>query len=176
MLVTQLGPTLCDPMDCSPPGCSVHGILQARILWWVAISFSRGPSWCRDGTQVSCIARQILYHQVRLLIVKLVLEKHLILKFWKWFGNISFSGANTELIFIPKQWKIFLINRTKYSSMSQLRKLIGTFRQEWRKERKDKDRDVHLKNLYFDKILSVKLKPMTIQEFSFTAVIIMMIC
>ena len=60
--------------------------------------------------------------------------------------------------------------------MSQLRKLIGTFRQEWRKERKDKDRDVHLKNLYFDKILSVKLKPMTIQEFSFTAVIIMMIC
>jgi len=60
--------------------------------------------------------------------------------------------------------------------MSQLRKLIGTFRQEGRKERKDKDRDVHLKNLYSDKILSVKLKPMTIQEFSFTAVIIMMIC
>ena len=38
----QSCPTLCDPMDCSPPGSSVHGILQARILEWVAISFSRG--------------------------------------------------------------------------------------------------------------------------------------
>ena len=40
--VAQLCPTLCDPVDCSPPGSSVHGILQARILEWVAISFSRG--------------------------------------------------------------------------------------------------------------------------------------
>ena len=40
MLVTQLCPTLCDPKDCSPPACSVHGILQARILEWVAIPFS----------------------------------------------------------------------------------------------------------------------------------------
>ena len=43
-LVTQLCPTPWDPMDCSPPGSSVHGILQARILEWVAISFSRGSS------------------------------------------------------------------------------------------------------------------------------------
>ena len=43
-------------MDCSPPGSSVHGILQARILEWVAISFSRGSSWPRDRTQVSRIA------------------------------------------------------------------------------------------------------------------------
>ena len=42
MLVAQSCPTLCDPMDCSPPGSSVHGILQARILEWVAITFSRG--------------------------------------------------------------------------------------------------------------------------------------
>ena len=40
--VAQSCPTLCDPVDCSPPGSSVHGILQARILEWVAISFSRG--------------------------------------------------------------------------------------------------------------------------------------
>ena len=40
----QSCPTLCDPMDCSPPGSSVHGILQATILGWVAISFSRGFS------------------------------------------------------------------------------------------------------------------------------------
>ena len=45
-----------DPMDCSPPGSSVHGILQARILEWVAIPFSRGSSWPRDWTCVSCIA------------------------------------------------------------------------------------------------------------------------
>ena len=47
-------------MDCSPPGSSVHGILQARILEWVAISFSRGSSWPRNWTQVSCIAGRFL--------------------------------------------------------------------------------------------------------------------
>ena len=47
---------LCDPVDCSPPSSSVHGILQARILEWVAISFTRGSSWPRDQTQVSHIA------------------------------------------------------------------------------------------------------------------------
>ena len=46
----------CDPMDCSLPGSSVHGILQARILEWVAILFSRVSSWPRYWTQVSCIA------------------------------------------------------------------------------------------------------------------------
>ena len=55
-LVTQSCPTLCDSMDCSPPGSSVHGILQARILGWVAISCSRGSSWPKDWTQVSCLA------------------------------------------------------------------------------------------------------------------------
>ena len=42
--VAQSCPTLCDPVDCSPPDSSIHGILQARILEWVAISFSRGSS------------------------------------------------------------------------------------------------------------------------------------
>ena len=56
VLVTQLCLTLCNPMDCSPPGSSVHGILQARILEWVAIRFFRGSSWPRDRTQVSHIA------------------------------------------------------------------------------------------------------------------------
>ena len=61
----QLCPTLCNPMDCSPPGSSVHGILQARILEWVAVPSSRGPSQSRDWTRVSyvsCIGRQVLYH------------------------------------------------------------------------------------------------------------------
>ena len=52
--------TLCDPVDCSPSGSSVHGILQARVLEWVAISFSRGSSRPRDRTQVSRIAADAL--------------------------------------------------------------------------------------------------------------------
>ena len=52
---------LCDPMDHSPPGSSVHGILKARILEWVAIPFSRGSSWPRDHNKVSCITGP--YHQ-----------------------------------------------------------------------------------------------------------------
>ena len=56
MLIAQLLQTLFDPMDCSPPDFSVHGILQARILDWDAISSCRGSFQPRDGTQVSCIA------------------------------------------------------------------------------------------------------------------------
>ena len=54
--VAQSCPTLCEPMDCSPPCSSVHGVFQVRVLEWVAISFSRGSSRPRDGTQVSHIA------------------------------------------------------------------------------------------------------------------------
>ena len=53
--VAQSCPTLCDLMDCSLPDSSVHGIFQERILEWFAISFSRGTSWPRDRSQVSCI-------------------------------------------------------------------------------------------------------------------------
>ena len=53
--VTQSFPTLSDPMDCSLPGSSIPGIFQARVLEWVAISFSRGSSWPRDRTWVSRI-------------------------------------------------------------------------------------------------------------------------
>ena len=60
--VAQSCPTLCDPMDHSPPGSWVHGIFQARILESVAISSSRGSFWPRDPTCVSCIGRRILYH------------------------------------------------------------------------------------------------------------------
>ena len=53
---------LCDPTDYSPPDSSAHGIFQAKILEWVAISSSRGSSWPRDWTSVSCLGRHILYH------------------------------------------------------------------------------------------------------------------
>ena len=55
VLVAQSCPTLCDPIDCSPPGSSVHGILQARILEWVAVSFPRGSSGPRDQTGTSSL-------------------------------------------------------------------------------------------------------------------------
>ena len=61
-LVTKSCLTFCDPMDYNPPGSSVHEISQARILEWVAISFSRGSSQPRDQTSISRIGRQVLYH------------------------------------------------------------------------------------------------------------------
>ena len=60
VIVAQLCPTLCDLMDCSLPGSSIHGILQARILEWVAIPLSRGSSSPRDWTRVSCTASRFL--------------------------------------------------------------------------------------------------------------------
>ena len=63
LCVRQSCPTLCNPMGYSPPGSSVHAILQARILEWVAMSSSKGPSQPRDQTSVPCvfyIARRFL--------------------------------------------------------------------------------------------------------------------
>ena len=61
----QSWPTLCSAMDCSLPGSAVHGILQARLLEWVAMPSSRGSSRPRDRTHVSyisCTGKQVLYH------------------------------------------------------------------------------------------------------------------
>ena len=63
--VTQSCPNLCNPVDYSPPGTSVHGILQARTLEWAATPFSRGSSQPRDQTHVSyvsCISKWVFYH------------------------------------------------------------------------------------------------------------------
>ena len=65
----NLCPTLCNPMDCSPPGSFIPGIFQAKILEWVATSYSRGSSRTRDQTHVSyisCMGRQVLYHSCHL--------------------------------------------------------------------------------------------------------------
>ena len=65
VLVTQSCPPLCDPLDCSPPGSSVHEILQAGAVVWVAMPSSSGSSRPRDGSRVSlvsCIGRWVLYH------------------------------------------------------------------------------------------------------------------
>ena len=67
-LVAQSRPTLCDPMDCSPSGSSVHGIPQARILEWIAVPSFRGSSRPRDRTQVSCIAGRLFTIWVKAII------------------------------------------------------------------------------------------------------------
>ena len=59
VLVAHSCLTLCNPMDYNPPGSSVHGILQARILEWIAIPFSRGSSQARNQTRVYCIAGRL---------------------------------------------------------------------------------------------------------------------
>ena len=79
---------LCDPMDCSPPSSSVHGVLQARILERVAIPFSRGSSRSSDWTQVSCmscVGRQILYHKCHM-----GSHKDVYLNHWKIFLFLFF--------------------------------------------------------------------------------------
>ena len=69
LICAQLCLSLRSPMDCSPPGSSVHGILQARILEWVDIPYSRGPSQPKQQTCISCVScldRRILYYHRRL--------------------------------------------------------------------------------------------------------------
>ena len=107
-LVTQLRLIPCDPMDCSPPGLSVHRIFQARILEWVAIFFSRGSSWPRDQTQVTYIAgrhftiwapREILSESVCVLVIS---KPTRLLCPWNSPGNNTGVGSYSLL-----QW-IFL--------------------------------------------------------------------
>ena len=62
VLDAELWPTLCKPMDCGPPGSSVHGILQERILEWGAICFSRGSSLTQGSNPGLLHCRQIIYH------------------------------------------------------------------------------------------------------------------
>ena len=97
--VAQLCPTLCDPMDCSPPGSSIHEILQARILEWVAISFSRGSSWPRDQTRVSCILSRCFTiwatreaHRMTLFPLCLILQ---ILRWHSWLKKKKNPPANS---------------------------------------------------------------------------------
>ena len=91
MLVAHLCPILRDPMDCIPPGSSVPGILQARILEWVAMPFSRGSSPPRDQTWVSPHCRQILYHLSHPGSLQYIMGGSLYLQMKKWFYTSSTS-------------------------------------------------------------------------------------
>ena len=94
LLVAQSCLTLCNPMECSPPGFSVHGISQARTPEWVAIPFSKGSSWPRDQIQVSCIASRFFAIWVTRGFLR---EKKMVtMKFWEEVcGWTSKSGQKT---------------------------------------------------------------------------------
>ena len=99
--VAQLHPTICNPMDCSSSSSSVHGILQARTLEWIAISYSRGSFQPRDRTpvsSVSCTGRQILYQ-----LCHLGSPTYWCLAIWK---NISSYPS----CFLSQIWVIYILS------------------------------------------------------------------
>ena len=102
--VAQSCPTLCDPMDCSLPGSSIHGIFQARVLEWVAISFSIESSWPRDRTRVSHKCPQYCVHTLRHSLSGVMLLPH---------PRSAVHGSRTlTLLFsssLPHQSSIFLV-------------------------------------------------------------------
>ena len=95
VLVTWSCPTLCNTRDCSPPVSSVHGILQARILKWVAIPFSRGFSWPRDWTLISHTAG-------RFLTMWFTREAHILVTTVKFQCHLTFSNDIGLLFFLEK--------------------------------------------------------------------------
>ena len=113
--VAQSCPTVCDPMDCSPPGSSVHGIFQARILEWVAIFFSRGSSWPRDPTCFSWIAGRFFTSEPRALIVMFksslsLLNFCLICSNSYWMSGIKITNYNCVFASFSLQFDQFLFN------------------------------------------------------------------
>ena len=88
-------------MVCSPAGSSVHGISQARILEWAAISFSRGSSQVRDWTCISCTDRRILYHWAPGLLMSLPVQAIMFLYRWlRCIGLLSRPTANSNGIYM----------------------------------------------------------------------------
>ena len=91
---------LCNPMDCSLPGSSVHEISQARTLKWVAISFSKRSSRSRDQTHisyVSCIGRQVLYHWAPWEVKPAATRKTILLAEWGSFARATVLGTRSKL-------------------------------------------------------------------------------
>ena len=124
----QLCSTLCEPMDCSPPGLSVHGISQARILVWVAVPFSKGSSQPRDWTHISCVS--CITRQITILseIAWVELQSHrlcrrkevLKLRGW-WVEGILISLIH----FFSEDKKICFTYTQIYTVMRKVRKLSG---------------------------------------------------
>ena len=130
VLVAQSCPILCDPMDCNLPDSSVHGILQARILEWVAISYSRESSWPRNRTHISCIVgRLFIIWATNWLLVKdkpwslnnVLVSSEKVSSFKSEFTFLGRGGLNLRslgpVVYIPKDYKWLEIWR--FSSLSE---------------------------------------------------------
>ena len=112
--LSQLCPALCDPINCSPPGSFVHGILQATVLEQIAVPFSMESSQPRDQTlgiifHVSCIGRRVLYHQCHLGYIHNLQKKNkqFKTKLKKWNSSELQEDIITHhsLYLKKKQWK-----------------------------------------------------------------------
>ena len=125
VLVTQSRPTLCDPMDCSILGSSVHGILHTRILEWIVIPFSRGSSQPRDWTWGLLHCKPILYHWVTREarnIVYIIFKSLKILKnaIWhllvKTIIAVGIYRTSCKLMMTYKDSKIWMMFQGSYNS------------------------------------------------------------
>ena len=113
-------PTLCDPVACSPPGPSVHGIPQARVLEWVAMPSSRESSQPRDRTRVSyvsCIGRWVLYHQHHLGKVKLLIRVRLFGTPW----TVAYKLPQSSCTYIYCTWAFQMALVVKLANARNIR-------------------------------------------------------
>ena len=107
-LVAHSGLTFCDPVDCSPPGSSIYGIFQVRILEWLVISFFRGSSWPRDWSNISCIGIRTLYHSV---IRKAWIESRCLVVISLMFSNDAIPHLADARKFHPFSYSLTTMNR-----------------------------------------------------------------
>ena len=135
-LVTQLCLTLCNPMDYSPPGSTVHELLQARILEWIVFPFSRESSWSRDQIWVSCIAGGFFtvwatkeaHIPIRKIKIKSDNTKNfaVTLENWQFLKRkhtsayqLTIQPSNDYLSFAPEKWKLTSTHRHEHSYSKQ---------------------------------------------------------
>ena len=105
MLIYQSCSTLCNPMGCSPPVSSVHGILQARILEWIAIPFSRRSSWTRNQTWISWIAgRFFIAWTIREAHLSMCITIHILECEVKWVLQSIATNKASWAISDPERW------------------------------------------------------------------------
>ena len=118
-LVSRVSEVFCNPMDYSPPGSSVHGILQEKILEWVTIPFSRGSSWPRDRTWVSHIAsRFFTVWSTREVSSTLSYGKGwTVMLAIKRVESCSNFGAQISLLHLPSSNKVTAVLISRYGAM-----------------------------------------------------------
>ena len=128
MLVTQSCPTLCYLMDCNLPGSPVHGMPQARILEQVVIPFSRGSSWPKDQTQVSCISASLVAQTVKKS-YHMIQQFHFWVFIWRKQKTVIQKDTCTQVFIVA----LFTIARKqlKCPSIDEWKKMLYTCTKEY---------------------------------------------